>query len=91
MVKYDNVSCSQCGRDFGPGDHGFSHCNHHRKIAVRPSRQQDIYAELLAALKAFVAEVDGTYPFESLPGARAAIAKAEDTPPLPSVERIGVR
>jgi hypothetical protein len=28
--KFSNVSCSQCGRDFGPGDHGFSHCEHHR-------------------------------------------------------------
>ena len=31
--KFDNVSCSQCGRDFGPGDHGFSHCiDHNQKI-----------------------------------------------------------
>lgn len=29
MKKFANVSCSQCGRDFGPGDHGFSHCEHH--------------------------------------------------------------
>jgi hypothetical protein len=28
-MKYDNVSCSQCGRSFGPGDHGFSHCEDH--------------------------------------------------------------
>jgi hypothetical protein len=28
-MKYDNVSCSQCGRSFGPGDHGFSHCDQH--------------------------------------------------------------
>lgn len=27
--RFANVSCSQCGRDFGPGDHGFSHCEHH--------------------------------------------------------------
>ncbi len=24
-----NVYCSQCGRDFGPGEHGFSHCRNH--------------------------------------------------------------
>lgn len=30
--RYATVSCSQCGRDFGPGDHGFSHCDSHRKI-----------------------------------------------------------
>jgi hypothetical protein len=29
--RFANVSCSQCGRDFGPGDHGFSHCKHHTK------------------------------------------------------------
>lgn len=30
MSKFDNVSCSQCGQEFGPGNHGFSHCEHHR-------------------------------------------------------------
>jgi hypothetical protein len=28
--KYSNVYCSQCGGDFGPGDHGFSHCDSHK-------------------------------------------------------------
>ena len=27
--KFASVSCSQCGQDFGPGDHGFSHCENH--------------------------------------------------------------
>lgn len=27
--KFDNCSCSQCGKDFGPGEHGFSHCDSH--------------------------------------------------------------
>jgi hypothetical protein len=31
MPKFENVSCSQCGRDFGPGDHGFSHCRDHMR------------------------------------------------------------
>lgn len=26
---YANVSCSNCGQDFGPGNHGFSHCHSH--------------------------------------------------------------
>ena len=30
--RFANVSCSQCGRDFGPGDHGFSHCENHRDL-----------------------------------------------------------
>lgn len=29
MPKFSNVSCSQCGEDFGPGDHGFSRCQDH--------------------------------------------------------------
>ena len=29
MAKYDNVGCSQCGREFGPGDAGFSDCRQH--------------------------------------------------------------
>ena len=28
-VRYKNVSCSQCGGEFGEGNHGFSHCEHH--------------------------------------------------------------
>lgn len=27
--KFKNVSCSQCGRDFGQGNHGYSHCEDH--------------------------------------------------------------
>ena len=33
--RFANVSCSQCGEDFGPGDNGFSHCDDHpRKIVI---------------------------------------------------------
>lgn len=31
LPKFDNVFCSQCGQDFGPGDHGYSHCQDHRR------------------------------------------------------------
>lgn len=27
--RFANVSCSQCGREFGPGDSGYSHCKDH--------------------------------------------------------------
>jgi hypothetical protein len=27
--KFEQTSCSQCGREFGPGDHGYSHCADH--------------------------------------------------------------
>lgn len=26
---YDRTYCSNCGGKFGPGDHGFSHCENH--------------------------------------------------------------
>lgn len=28
--KFKNTFCSQCGEEFGPGDHGFSSCKSHR-------------------------------------------------------------
>ena len=30
-AAFEKVSCSQCGRDFGPGEHGFSHCSDHAR------------------------------------------------------------
>ena len=32
--RFAETSCSQCGQSFGPGDHGFSHCNSHRKTIL---------------------------------------------------------
>lgn len=29
-ARFANVSCSQCGQDFGPGDSGYSHCINHQ-------------------------------------------------------------
>jgi len=26
---FGRTSCSQCGKEFGAGDHGYSHCSHH--------------------------------------------------------------
>ena len=28
--RFVNTYCSQCGAEFGPGDHGFSSCKEHR-------------------------------------------------------------
>lgn len=36
--KFANVSCSQCGEDFGPGDHGYSHCSDHQLSAEARER-----------------------------------------------------
>lgn len=30
--KFLNVVCSQCGGEFGPGNHGFSHCENHKHL-----------------------------------------------------------
>lgn len=30
--RYDNVTCSQCGKDLGPGDHGVSSCHRHQML-----------------------------------------------------------
>ncbi len=30
--RFPDVSCSQCGQSFGPGDSGFSHCANHRHL-----------------------------------------------------------
>jgi len=35
MAKFENVSCSQCGQSFGPGEHGYSHCSDHGTEEVR--------------------------------------------------------
>ena len=35
--RFQNVSCSNCGRDFGPGDSGFSHCENHAHLRGVPA------------------------------------------------------
>ena len=38
--RFTLVYCSQCGRDFGPGDSGFSHCEDHAgRRAMREAGQ----------------------------------------------------
>ena len=41
MARFDKTHCSQCGREFGPGEHGYSHCDDHVRDAA---------PELLAAI-----------------------------------------
>lgn len=33
--RFPSVYCSQCGCNFGPGDHGFSHCEDHAHLVAR--------------------------------------------------------
>lgn len=37
--RFANVACSQCGRDFGPGDSGYSHCSDHTPATVADVRR----------------------------------------------------
>lgn len=32
-ARFSHVYCSQCGQEFGPGEHGFSHCQTHIDIS----------------------------------------------------------
>lgn len=34
IPAYENVACSHCGKSFGPGDHGFSHCDSHAGLVA---------------------------------------------------------
>ena len=34
MPRFQQTSCSQCGKAFGPGNHGYSHCDQHQPDAV---------------------------------------------------------
>ena len=33
-MKFAQTHCSQCGEGFGPGNHGFSHCEDHKGIPI---------------------------------------------------------
>lgn len=30
VPKFEKTFCSQCGGEFGPGEHGYSHCSDHK-------------------------------------------------------------
>lgn len=36
-LRFANTSCSQCGRDLGPGNAGTSHCDQHARTDIRNS------------------------------------------------------
>lgn len=35
-ARFERTYCAQCGAEFGPGEHGYSHCSDH----VRDAREQ---------------------------------------------------
>jgi hypothetical protein len=72
-ARFKNVSCSQCGNCFGPGDEGYSHCSDHVKDAA-----EDLL-EALQNLVGSLVDVDEEGLIEhadEIVAARAAVAKA---------------
>lgn len=57
MSKFKNVSCSQCGGSFGPGDHGYSHCRDHLKRA-RKNLYDDVCLNTATVFLGDVPELD---------------------------------
>jgi len=49
VPKFEKTYCSQCGGQFGPGNHGFSHCSEHRKASGDGGNGR-VYNDLLAAI-----------------------------------------
>jgi hypothetical protein len=43
--RFPNTYCSQCGGEFGPGDHGYSHCQDHRMNAMTPANYSELANE----------------------------------------------
>lgn len=78
MSRFEATSCSQCGRDLGPGDAGVSHCDEH--------------GELLDCLVAGAAlTFKRTYELENmLAEARRTLETASDALPLIGLVRAGI-
>lgn len=55
MTRFENVSCSQCGGSFGPGDSGYSHCSQHTAssdlVAKRMKEIKRVNKQITLALK----------------------------------------
>jgi hypothetical protein len=47
MSQQPNISCSQCGQEFGPGDRGFSSCDTHAEL-VPDTILEDITTAVIA-------------------------------------------
>lgn len=47
-MRFPNTYCSQCGREFGPGDHGYSHCSDHTKPLDSDSSPAEIAVRAIA-------------------------------------------
>ena len=58
LTIYPNVSCSQCGKDFGPGPHGFSDCRSH--APYKPFHPQFThFLQIASEIRAARADLNG--------------------------------
>lgn len=55
-MKFDKTFCSQCGREFGPGDHGYSDCRSHgdRREELNATVEKWIEAQMITPLAALM-------------------------------------
>lgn len=65
--RFANVSCSQCGREFGPGNNGFSHCEHHppfrdRWTGLDVTTKAEIFAETFRLMTGHMAPFKDASP-----------------------------
>lgn len=75
--KFAQTWCSQCGREFGPGNHGFSHCENHAAIDALAAERDALAAKLSKitrhARKAGKARWKGTTKAERSAAMRKAV------------------
>lgn len=48
--KFQETFCSQCGGAFGPGDHGYSHCDSHREMRLTDEDRDEFRAWMAAGM-----------------------------------------
>lgn len=80
--RFANVSCSQCGKEFGPGDSGFSHCENHppyrdRWTGLDALTRTEIMAEAFRVMTGHMAPYKDASP-ESYPASHEERNKAFD-------------
>ena len=70
-MKFQNTFCSQCGGEFGPGDHGYSHCRNHQKFAnhhgysdIDPFEVVKVISDKTIEIREMVAERDESVELE---------------------------
>ncbi|TIT90357.1 MAG: hypothetical protein E5W41_00060 [Mesorhizobium sp.] len=69
--KFPATFCSQCGRGFGPGDHGFSHCEDDQTKASKliPHVHDEIPADIMKAATEIAYSAETGVVVGSFPGA----------------------